>query len=129
MAKSNLTKLSFDALAAIALTRTDKGNLTAEAKRARVEIDRRDANRAARRAARTTAPAAPVASSRVTVAQVDDLAKQARRVANRVAHQTAKEVAPAPGNFVSTKIALRRDLLVALDRLGAQEFLATFADA
>lgn len=127
MAKSNLTKKSFDALAAIALTRTDKGNLTAEAKRARVEIDRRDANRAARRAARVAT--APVASSRVTDAQVDDLLAQARKVANRVAHESAVEVAPAPGKFVTTKLALRRDLLVALDAMGAQEFLATFADA
>jgi hypothetical protein len=125
MAKSNVTKLSFDALAAIALTRTDKGNLTAEAKRARVEIDRRDANRDARRAARTTAPAA---SSRVTEAQVVDLLAQARKVANRVAAESAAEVAE-PGTFVSTKIKLRRDLLVALDRMGAEEFLATFADA
>jgi hypothetical protein len=128
MAKSNLTKLSFDALAAIALTRTPKGALTAEAKRARVEIDRRDANRAARRAARSGATT-QVASSRVTEEQVVDLLAQARKVANRVAHQSATEVAPAEGEFVRTKLALRRDLLVALDKMGAQEFLATFAGA
>lgn len=123
MAKSNLTKLSFDALAAIALTRTPKGALTAEAKRARVEIDRRDANRAARRAARATT--APVTSSRVTVAQVDDLMVQAKRAANKLAGEYAGELAE-PGDIVRTKIRLRKDLLGALDNLGAEEFLRIY---
>ena len=110
-------------LLAAAMERTAKGNLTIGAKRARTEIERRDRKRELKAGKVTVAPAA-----KVTDAQVDDLVKQARKVASRIAGQTAGEVAE-PGDFLRTKIRLRKDLLVALDRMGAQDFLATFADA
>lgn len=106
-----------DQLLAAAMVRTEKGNLTAGAQRARKEIERRDAKRDRKV---VVAPAA-----KVTEVEVDDLVKQARRVANRIAAQTAGEVAE-PGDIVRTKINLRRDLLTALDNMGAEEFLAHF---
>lgn len=61
------------ALLAAAMERTDAGNLTIGAKRARNEIARRDAKRGAK-----VTPVAPAA--RITPAQVAQVAKAARKV-------------------------------------------------
>lgn len=117
-------RMGSTALLAAAMERTDKGNLTAGAKRARVEIERRDA----KRAPKVTPVTSSAPAAKVTDAQVVDLLAQARKVAGRVAAEAAGQLAQ-PGDIVRTKIRLRKDLLVALDRMGAEEFLATFADA
>lgn len=116
--------MSGPALLAAAMERTAGGSHTAGAKRARVEIARRDAKR--NPVAPVVASSAPVVEAgMVDEAGAADLLAHARKVAGRIAADTAGEVAE-PGNIVRTKIRLRKDLLVALDNLGPAEFLATF---
>lgn len=105
-------RMGSDALLAAAMERTAKGNLTTAAKRARNEIDRRDAKRAAKVA--PVASSAPVAEPVVTDAQVDALLAEARKVALAIAESLAiTEAAENGGGYVKALIRNRKVQLAA----------------
>lgn len=120
MSKTTTTKPVFrmgtDELLATATERTVKGNHTAAANRARKEIERRDAKRAAK-----TTPVAVATQVEATVElDLAALLAQARKAALALATQAAKDLHAGnkPG-FVKTNIRLRRAAGEAFDAANA----------
>lgn len=120
MSQTTTTKPVFrmgtDELLAAAMERTDKGNFTAAAKRARKEIERRDAKRDAK-----TTPVAVATSVEATVElDLAALLTEARKAALSLATQAAKDLhADGSAGFVKTNIRLRREAAAEFDAANA----------